>query len=228
MNHPIRPVLAYHLIVCAYGFWLPNDPRGSWSDIVRNPNLREFGPATKVTTHRSLARAPHDRQKRLAAKKALTYPPVIFTGEQARAIMRGVGIHVEKSNLTIWAAAVMPDHFHILVARHHYDIEIVANHMKGEATKKLLAEEIHPFQQQRKPNGDVPPCFGRKWWVVYLFSEEDILRTIRYVENNPIRAGLKPQKWPFVVPYPQHRLAVESTAPPLNGESVTPSPLPPS
>ena len=24
----------YHLIISAYGFWLPNDPRGSWSDFV--------------------------------------------------------------------------------------------------------------------------------------------------------------------------------------------------
>lgn len=24
----------YHLIMTAYGFWLPNDPRGSWSEFV--------------------------------------------------------------------------------------------------------------------------------------------------------------------------------------------------
>ena len=40
-----RPVLAYHLILTAYGFWLPNDPRGSWSDFVRAWELRRFGPA---------------------------------------------------------------------------------------------------------------------------------------------------------------------------------------
>ena len=76
----------YHLILSAYGFWLPNDPRGSWSEVVRNPNLRVFGEATKVDTHRSVARRPHDRARRLAAKKALLYPPVTFTGVQARAI----------------------------------------------------------------------------------------------------------------------------------------------
>jgi len=27
-------VLGTHLILTAYGFWLPNDPRGSWSDFV--------------------------------------------------------------------------------------------------------------------------------------------------------------------------------------------------
>jgi hypothetical protein len=27
-------ILGYHVIFGAYGFWLPNDPRGSWSDFV--------------------------------------------------------------------------------------------------------------------------------------------------------------------------------------------------
>jgi len=55
------PVLAYHLIMTAYGFWLPNDPRGSWSDFVRAWELFLFGgPATRTTERRSLARDPHD------------------------------------------------------------------------------------------------------------------------------------------------------------------------
>ena len=41
-------VLAYHLIFTAYGFWLPNDPRGSWSDFVRAWELFITGKATKT------------------------------------------------------------------------------------------------------------------------------------------------------------------------------------
>ncbi len=88
---PASPtVLGYHLIFSAYGFWLPNDPRGSWSWLVQNPDLREFGEATKVDTHRSVAGVPHDRKKRLEAKEALDYPPVIFDGHQAKAIGSGI------------------------------------------------------------------------------------------------------------------------------------------
>src|SRR6476620_1536289 len=111
-------VLGYHLIVSAYWFWLPNDPRGSWSEIVRSEKLLVFGEATKVDTHRSVARKPHDRQNRLAAKQALDRPPVIFTGIQARAIARGFGVCIEKTKATVWACAVMPDHAHLVVARH--------------------------------------------------------------------------------------------------------------
>ena len=52
-------VKAYHVIFCAYGFWLPNDQRGSWSQWVRSWDLFRYGEATKVTTRRSVAGARH-------------------------------------------------------------------------------------------------------------------------------------------------------------------------
>ena len=53
-------MIAFHLIISAYGFWLPNDPRGSWSDFVAAWELRKFGPATKVNGRHSYAHDPHD------------------------------------------------------------------------------------------------------------------------------------------------------------------------
>jgi hypothetical protein len=76
----------YHLIMTAYGFWLPNDPRGSWSDFVGSWEPYKFGPATKTNEKRSLAHDPHDRAARLAAKQALKYPPVRFDERQRQAI----------------------------------------------------------------------------------------------------------------------------------------------
>src|SRR5256885_9336243 len=38
-------------------FRSPNDPRGSWSDFVRSWELFRYGPATKTTERRSLARS---------------------------------------------------------------------------------------------------------------------------------------------------------------------------
>src|SRR6201999_2320473 len=88
--HP--PVLAYHLIMTAYGFWLPNDPRGSWSEFVGSWEIYKFGPATKTTEKRSLAREPHGVAERIAAKKALKYPPVRFDEIQRQAIGEGFGV----------------------------------------------------------------------------------------------------------------------------------------
>lgn len=36
-------VIAYHLIWTLYGWWLPNDPRGSMSQLIRNDIIGELG-----------------------------------------------------------------------------------------------------------------------------------------------------------------------------------------
>ena len=64
-------VLAYHLIMTNYGFWLPNEPRGSWSEVVRAFELLAFGPATKINTTRSVAHKPYDRNLRRKMNDAL-------------------------------------------------------------------------------------------------------------------------------------------------------------
>lgn len=41
---PTKPmVLAHHLMWTAYGWWLPNDPRGSTSHTLRNDLLKDLG-----------------------------------------------------------------------------------------------------------------------------------------------------------------------------------------
>jgi hypothetical protein len=69
-------VIAYHAVFSAYGFWPPNEQRGSWSTEVWAPNLRRFGPATKTTERRSLAHTDYDPHLRAAMRDALKYPPV--------------------------------------------------------------------------------------------------------------------------------------------------------
>ena len=101
-------IRAYHIILSMYGFWLPNDPRGSWSAFVGAWDLFRYGPATKVTDRRSYAHDPHDRELRLEAKKALKYPPVIINGQQALSIAKGFARAAQKGGYTIYALAILP------------------------------------------------------------------------------------------------------------------------
>jgi REP element-mobilizing transposase RayT len=195
-------VLAYHVIIGAYGFWLPNDPRGSWSDFVGSWELyRRGGRATKTNETRSVAHVPHDRRHRLATNEALKYPAVQFSGIQARAIGNGFGKYAEHSGLKIWACAIMPDHLHLVVARSNLDIEQVVVQLKGEATQQLIDDQIHPYQNIVLKNGRRPKCFARGQCAPFLDSVEDILRAIPYVEDNPKKDGLPEQKWSFVTPF---------------------------
>jgi hypothetical protein len=116
-------VLGYHVIFGAYGFWLPNDPRGSWSDFVGAWELFRYGPATKTVETFSLAHRTHDQALRLAAKKALKYTPVQFSGIQARAVGRGFTDYVQRSGLIVWACAILPDHAHLVFGRHRLAAE---------------------------------------------------------------------------------------------------------
>jgi REP element-mobilizing transposase RayT len=194
-------ILAHHVIISAYGFWLPNDERGSWSDFVGAWELLRFGRATTTTQRRSLAYEPIDWKRREEAQKALKYPPVIFTGLQARAIARGFAAQSATSGIVFWARSILPDHIHMVVKSHRHPIERVVNLLKGSATRHLNDEEIHPHENDRTRSGRVAKAFSRGQWKVFLDSKTDIRRAIAYVEGNPPKENLRPQSWKFVAPF---------------------------
>ena len=194
-------VIGYHIIFGAYGFWLPNDPRGSWSEEVWARHLRPFGTATKVSTRRSLANRSHDDAQRLGAKRHLKYPAVRLTGVQARAVGRGFARVVRDLALNVYACAILPDHVHLVTGRHPRDAEDIAGFLKRGGTRRLNAEGLHPLAGYRRAGGRVPSPWAERGWCVYLDTPDQIRQRIRYVEENPVTAGLPRQRWPFVVPF---------------------------
>jgi REP element-mobilizing transposase RayT len=197
--HFASVILAYHFIFSAYGFWLPNDPRGSWSDTIRQYEIQyellKFGPATKVTTHRSLAHDPHDRELRRRAKQALLYKPVRFNGLQAREIARGFSIAAHESSYIIRALGILPDHAHLIVMRHSEHIDQLASHLKSKATMQLNSEKMHPFASHPRVDGTLPSPWSRSHWC---HDDRHLQTAIRYVEQNPIKSGLPRQRWNIV------------------------------
>jgi REP element-mobilizing transposase RayT len=194
-------VLAYHLIITAYGFWLPNEPRGSWSDVVRSFELLQFGPATKVDSTESVAHTPYDPDLKRRMTEALAHKPVEFSGVQARAIARGFADYCERSGLIVPACSIMKRHTHLVVMRHTCDIEQVARLLKGAATSQLKKEALHPFKDEPYANGNLPSPWTRHCWAPFLWTADDIRRAIKYVKNNPVKDGLREQHWNFVTEY---------------------------
>ncbi len=195
-------ILASHIIVSCYGFWLPNEERGSWSDFVRSWELcYNFGKATIVETHRSVADQPYDQGLRREARDSLKFPVVNFTGEQAREVALAFGEKAKKSGYEIYAFAIMRNHLHMVVARHKYDFMQITNLLKGAATTRLTQKGLHPLQSYRNKNGSIPSPFASRAWKVFLDTREDVQRAIRYVEDNPEKEGKKRQEWSFVTPY---------------------------
>jgi REP element-mobilizing transposase RayT len=157
-------VLGYHVIFTAYGFWLPNDPRGSWSDFVASWQLCLHGRATKTTKKRSLAAVPHDVNKRRAVKLALTRPPVRFSGAQAQSIGHEFRRAAVDGGYVCHACAVLPDHVHLVLARHSRPIKQIVGHLKAMASRELAADGRHPFEGNVQEDGSLPTPWVKGCW----------------------------------------------------------------
>ncbi len=128
----------------------------------------------------------------------MKYPPVVLSGVQARAVGRGFGEGLAKSGYAALACTILPDHVHLVVGRGNYDVELLVGRLKASATAALRQEGVHPQAAFASPGGGrLPKCFGRGAWSVYL-DPPDVDRAIGYVEQNPMKEGLPPQRWSFV------------------------------
>ena len=197
-------ILGYHLTWTAYGWWFPNDPRGSWSKEVWVPQVRDLGEAH--FGRRPVQPTSQALRAWLAkAQPNLKHQPVILDGPTARAAATGVRDQVARHGYRVWALCVMPDHAHVVVGRHAHSPPRIAAGLKAEASKHVrthlgLTRSRAPedFHQRRR---DRVPIWTRGYWVRFLNDEAAIRAAIRYVESNPAEWGLPRQRWSFVVPF---------------------------
>lgn len=192
----------YHVILGMYGFRLPNDPRGSWSEVIRKWELIRFGNAQRNLADRSLAELTDEElDRRNAAREQLKYPPVSLTGLQAESIGNGFAKHSRRNNYTIWACAILPEHVHLVIARHTFNVEQMVNLLKGTATRRILEDERHPLIKHIRDDGKIPQMWSRNQWCVYLDSEIAIEEASCYVNGNPEKECKPRQRWKFVTPF---------------------------
>ena len=202
----VGPVAAYHIVFGCYGFWLPNDPRGSGSRYVASGVLyRAGGKAMRVEERRrSRAGRPHAAADRERAKTALARPAVRFDGRQALAAAKGIEHAAVRDDLTLWALAVMPDHTHLVLARRGgagrgaRTAEAVTARLKAAAAARLRIEGLHPFADRPDRRSRLPTVWQGKQWVVFLRTPRRVRGAIRYVRRNPLKSGLPEQHWSFV------------------------------
>src|SRR5687768_5576422 len=115
-------VIAHHLIWTLYGWWLPNDPRGSCSTGIKSDVLAQLG-----DLHLGRKKVqPAGREIRAFYQEArpLLKHPLLQFDETARTLVAAGFAHaVADANLTCWACAILPDHIHVLVRKHRLTAE---------------------------------------------------------------------------------------------------------
>ncbi len=190
MTQPI--VIAYHLIWTGYGWWLPNDPRGSRSTEIRNDVLAELGdlhfgrkgvqPAGKEV-----------RQFYDQAGPLLQHALLSFDDAAREEIALAFGQVIEEQRYTCYACAIMPDHVHILIRKHKHQAEDMIQIFKDSSRLRLSATQRYSAIHLIWTRGG--------GWKVFLDHPDEVRRTIANIEPNPKGAGLPPQHWPFLKIY---------------------------
>ncbi len=197
MPQPI--VIAHHLIWTAYGWWLPNDPRGSGSKQVCCDAIGELG---ELHLGRKRIQPPADEIHRfyVEAGNVLKHPLLTFDDKACAEIAEAFGQTISEHNYTCYACAIMPDHVHMMIRKHKHQAEEMIDNLRTASRSRLVASGCRP--------PDHPVWTGGGGSKVFLDHPEEIRRTIRYIEQNPVKIGRPVQRWSFVTEYdgwPLHR-----------------------
>src|SRR5437773_9430657 len=105
MSNPI--VIAYHLIWVVYGYWLPNDPRGSMSRTIASDVIAELGELhygrKKIQPASKDIRKFFDR----AAEK-LKYELLEFSSADVQLVAEAFAEVIRTCVYTCYACVIMP------------------------------------------------------------------------------------------------------------------------
>lgn len=183
-------VIAHHLIWTVYGTWLPSDPRGSGSRVVCSPELMAFGePHYGRRSRQPSSKTIHDFYER--AEPRLVHPVLRFPPDQFSVVAGAIGAAIAARGYTCYAAAIMPDHIHLVMRKHRDPAE-------------TMIDELQDLSRERLLPGAFPvdhPIWTTGGWKRFLNSPEAVRSVLRYVERNPSELGLPGQDWPFVRRY---------------------------
>jgi len=184
-------VIAYHIMWTLYGWWLPNDPRGSTSSAIRSDLITELGDVhfgrKRIQPAGKDIRAFYEQAAAVLKHPLLSYAPSDFS-----IVADAIGDAICSCNYTCYACAIMPDHVHLLIRKHRDRAEEMIEKIQALSRKRLVDAGLRDARH---------PTWTRGGWKVFLDHPDEVKRTIRYVTDNPIKMRLPKQRWDFVKEY---------------------------
>ncbi len=98
---------------------------------------------------------------------------------------------IAQERYTCYACAIMPDHVHILIRKHKHQAEQMIEALQSASRLRLSALELRASDH---------PVWATSDWKGFLDHPDAVRRAIHYIEQNPVKQRLSPQRWPFVKP----------------------------
>ncbi|MGX9367227.1 REP-associated tyrosine transposase [Desulfoplanes sp. PS50] len=107
-------------------------------------------------------------------------------------------------DLIAWT--VMPNHIHVLIRVYEgQSLARIVQGWKGYSGKKIremttgVQRTQYAEQTLGVPRKETMPVWHREYWDRFIRDEKHFTNVIRYIENNPVKAGLvgKATDWPW-------------------------------
>lgn len=186
----VNTVIANHLVINGYGHWLPNDPRGSGSNEVRQEKFQNLGP---IHPGRRMRQPSKEQLKAfyIEAEPLLEFPRIWFDRQTRIAVARAFAQVAKQQGYTCWACAVLRNHAHLLVRVHRDRAELMWEQMAIGAREALRAAGLAPQDH---------PVWSNRPYVVFKRSVREVESAIEYIRGNPKKHGLAPQVHEWVFP----------------------------
>ena len=190
-------IWAYHLTWSTYGHWFPNDPRGSWSEEVWQPQLSGVRPLDDdrfVTQPRPVERKESQRFREQATM-TLRHHPIVLSSEEIE-VVGGVFAEIaSRWDVSFLACAILPEHVHMLVRECASPYERLVNALKGRSAQRIREHRAIPVARRR---ADRVPIWTVGFWVRYVPDADVGEYVAAYIERNPPQHRLGIQRWGFV------------------------------
>jgi len=189
VSNPI--VIEHHLIWTLYGWWLPNDLRGSTSHALRCDALRELGELH--SGRKTIQPASRDIRALYSQAQALLKHPLLeLTGGAVASVALRFAGAIGEFKYTCYACSILRDHVHLIVRKQKHTAEQMIEKLQNFGRLRLSADGYRSSDH---------PTWVRGGWKVFLDHPDEVRRTIPYVEKNPLAYGEPVQKWHFITAY---------------------------
>jgi REP element-mobilizing transposase RayT len=173
-------VAGYHLIWTIYGYWLPNDPRGSTSTEVRVEPIRELGDLhhgrKPVQPSSKEIHAFHE-----VARDILKHPVLPLDDDEIALLGQVFGEVTAEHGYICYACAIMPDHVHMLIRRHRDRAEDVIARFQEASRAALIAAG--------KRSATLPVWTAGPGWKTFVNTQRQFRNELTYIKGNPTKIG---------------------------------------
>jgi REP element-mobilizing transposase RayT len=170
--------LGYHIVLSAYGLWLPGDDRGSWSESWDE----QIGFTEPHTLHLG------DPVRRRMAEERMSHSAVRFSPPMLDVTAETIGRCASNSPWNLAAASIEPTHTHLLMTYSPRSINDTVKWLKDQITKAIHDRTDH-----------AGPVWCKGKWRAFIFEEGTWTSVRQYIERHNVRRGVGPRPYSFLV-----------------------------